>query len=186
MAKKPLPTPEQLRQLLRYEPETGKLFWRERTPEMFVDGNNGTAAGRCAQWNARYANRPAFTAPMKTGYLSGRAFGATHYAHRVAWAIFEGCWPTGQIDHVNGVRSDNRRSNMRDVSLEENMRNVKRRVDNSSGQTGVDFHKTLNLWRARAGAGTIGYFKTRPEAVAARKADEKAIGFHPNHGRSVG
>lgn len=44
--------------------------------------------------------------------------------HRVAWAIFYGEWPDGFIDHKNGVRGDNRISNLRVVSRRENAQNI--------------------------------------------------------------
>lgn len=47
-------SPETLRKLLRYEPDTGKLFWRKRTPDMFSGGYR-SPEGNCSAWNARLA-----------------------------------------------------------------------------------------------------------------------------------
>ena len=66
MATKPLPSQEVLRQLLRYEPETGKLFWRERTPDMFsADGRDPEWKAR--NWNSKLAGREAFNPPVTAG-----------------------------------------------------------------------------------------------------------------------
>ena len=61
MANKPIPSPEALRQLLSYDPKTGKLFWKERGPEWFRDTEGRTAQHACKNWNARYAGEEAFT-----------------------------------------------------------------------------------------------------------------------------
>lgn len=45
-------------------------------------------------------------------------------AHRVAWFLATGSWPTGVIDHINGNRSDNSLANLRDVSHKINMHNI--------------------------------------------------------------
>lgn len=185
MAKKPLPTPDELRQLLRYEPETGKLFWRARTPEMFADGGH-TAAHVCARWNSKFSGKEAFTACSR-GYPVGAIWGTNIQAHRAAWAIYHGEWPTHRIDHIDGNPGNNRIENLRDVTQAENMRNISRRSDNTSGATGVYWRKQRMKWGAYIKADKIiplGSFKTFDEAVAARKEAEKALGYHSNHGRS--
>lgn len=56
---------------------------------------------------------------------------------------------TETVDHINGDTLDNRRSNLRLATPAENMRNQKRRKDNSSGYKGVCFHKQTKKWMAR-------------------------------------
>jgi hypothetical protein len=58
MAKRVLPDQETLLKLLRYEPETGKLFWRPRTPDMFPEGEK-SAKHNCNVWNSNNAGKPA-------------------------------------------------------------------------------------------------------------------------------
>jgi hypothetical protein len=174
-------TPEILRQLLRYEEETGKLFWLPRGQEWFADGR------QCAAWNTRWANKQAFTNVKGNGYLSGNILGMSFYAHRVGWAIATGEWPRHEVDHLNGQRSDNRLENLRDASPKENQRNQKRSSRNTSGDVGVYWHKRAQKWAVQIFPGKavwLGLFPDKASAVKARKDAETSLGFHPNHGRS--
>ena len=177
--------PETLRQLLRYEPETGKLFWRERGPEWFSDGKDGSA-NNAAKWNARFAGKEALNSGSGShGYFDGAVLGVGALAHRVAFAIVYGRWPVG-VDHIDGDRRNNRLSNLREADHAENALNRKVRSDNTSGAAGV-WSLKRGGWRARIKrAGIIsdlGTFATKEAAIAARKAAEMRLGFHQNHGR---
>lgn len=90
MAKKALPCPTLLRQLLRYEPETGKLFYRSAAPWMFTDGPKLSAAMRCSRWNKNHAGKQAFNMVYPIGYLVGAVFQQKIYAHLAAWAVMHG------------------------------------------------------------------------------------------------
>lgn len=181
MATKDLPTPDLLRQLLRYDAETGKLFWRERPLTSFADKRCGNT------WNARWAGNEALNYVDAVGYASGRIHGNLFMAHRVIWAIESGEWPTLEIDHINGNRSDNRLSNLRQVSRAENAKNVATSTRNKSGRVGVHFAKREQRWLALIGSDRrshfLGYFDDFEAAVAARAAAEIEFGFHINHGR---
>lgn len=178
---KKIPSPELLRQLLHYEPETGKLFWRNRSLEMFPDRRSANT------WNARFAGSEAFTAVESKGYLFGSIFGAKYRAHRVIWALETGNWPVEQIDHINGARDDNRIVNLREVSNAENGRNRRRPDANTSGVVGVYWNRARGKWLTRiiidGRQHYLGLFVDFDEAVAVRKAAEAAQGFHENHGR---
>lgn len=185
---KPLPSPEFLRKLLRYEPETGRLFWRERTTDMFEDGVRFSADQNCRRWNALLAGKEAFTAGKRGDYKRGSIFKRTNLAHRVCWAIHFGRWPLFDVDHVNGDKWDNRIVNLRDISSGENMKNMPRRRDNSSGVTGVYWCGRDNRWCAHIrinGRGkNLGSFNEFDDAVSARKAAEREYNFSSGHGRS--
>ncbi len=185
MASKALPSPEVLRQLLRYEPDTGKLFWLPRGPEMFKDGYR-TASGNCTNWNARYSGSEAFTALDRNGYRHGTVFNVHYMAHRLAWVLHYGIAPVDQIDHINGDAQDNRIVNLRSVSQAQNMRNLKQAKNNTSGVTGVRWRQDTGKWETRVivqGRRVFsGSFSSMEEAISARRAAEAAHGYHPNHG----
>lgn len=182
MAPKALPSPEVLRQLLRYEPETGKLFWLERGPEFFP---NGTA---CKRWNSRLAGMEAF-GHLIGGYPSGSIFNNSYLAHRVIWALQTGEWPKGDVDHINGHRSDNRWVNLRNVPHQENQMNYPKPKSNTSGVMGVYWSNGCGKWRAAIRVGgkkvALGSFLKFEDAVAAQMNARKLHAYHPNHGRVV-
>lgn len=186
MALKALPSQETLRQLLRYEPATGKLFWKERDAEWFIPGARRSTEHVCALWNARYAGTEALAHIDAYGYKVGAIFGVGRKAHRVIWMLVNG-EAADQIDHINGVRHDNRISNLRKVSPLENSRNVKRTNRNYSGVVGVKWDKRAFKWiaeiKVNGSASQIGRFDLFWDAVAARRKAEVDLGFHPNHGR---
>jgi hypothetical protein len=169
---KSLPSVDYLRKRLRYEPETGKLFWLDYE-------------GMPNNWRARFVGKEALTS-YSNGYLLGGIGGVLFLAHRVAYAIHHGKWPDDQIDHINGVRDDNRINNLRVVNQQENLRNSNMKRNNTSGITGVVFSKPRGKWLARIGVGYrrihIGYFDTLEEAAAARKEAATKHGFTERHG----
>lgn len=178
-------SPQELRRLFSYDPETGALTWTRRSPAMFTDGAQ-TAEHRCAIWNGRYDGAAALNVRLPTGYLCGRVNGKRVLAHRVVWAISFDRWPQFEIDHMNGDPSDNRIANLRDVPRRENARNLKVYSANKSGVSGVGrWHN--GRWRAyissSGSAIHLGSFESKADAVMARRAAEQALGYHENHGR---
>jgi hypothetical protein len=173
-------TGKALSRLLRYEPETGKLFWLHRQRAMFPDERAWKI------WNTRYDGAEAFTA-IANGYHRGAIFGTALAAHRVAWAIHHGEWPKGQIDHINGDRSDNRIANLRDVDSAGNHKNMSRASNNKSGVTGVHWCNTWNRWIAKIKIGgktkSLGQFASFDDAVAARQKAQEELGFDIGHGK---
>lgn len=186
MAFKALLCPTLVRQLIRYDPDTGETTWRKRPVWLFADRMQ-TAEHACARWNARFAGRPAFTTDDKIGYKRGYIFNRQYLAHRVIWCLHYGAWPEGQIDHINGVRNDNRAANLRVVQGPENQRNMKRRRDNTSGVSGVTWSKDKKKWRAvvyvKGKTIFLGAFDTFDAAATARRTAEPLYGYHENHGR---
>lgn len=184
-----LPSIELLRKIIRYNPETGEMFWLERTPDMFPDGKRGAELS-CKRFNSTYAGKPAFTTKhSKSGYKRSKILGAQLYAHRLAWALHYGEWPSMQIDHINGDTLDNRIANLRDVTRSDNMKNTSIGSTNTSGHLGVSFDKKRKQWRASITSDKrfiyLGRFKCKDEAIEARRRAEEKFGFHENHGRSL-
>lgn len=177
-----------LRKLLRYEPETGQLFWRSRDVSWFEDTPHRSAAGICTTWNKRYAEREAFTSTGNWGHRYGSVLGEHLAAHRVAWAIHYGRWPEHWIDHINGDGGDNRIANMREVGPVENARNAARGRNNKSGVNGVRWYPQMRKWHAQIGVQGrnqhLGYFDDFDAAVLARAEAERQLGYHFNHGRA--
>lgn len=177
-----------LRTLLRYDPETGLLFWLPREVSLFEATKNKTAEALCRWWNKRFANKEAFTASGPHGCRHGKIFGTLYYAHRIAWALHYGIWPE-EVDHRNGERGDNRIRNLRDVSHQVNMQNKRLYKSNATGVHGVTFHKGMGMFQAKitvnGAVNHIGTFKTKKAAIAARKNAERDYGFHFNHGRAA-
>lgn len=179
MTTKPLPPADVLRQLLRYEPETGKLFWRERPLSLFKSRR------ACNAWNARNAGKEAFTGDCGQGYRRGEIFTQGYAAHRVIWVIVHGKEPEGLIDHINCKRSDNRLCNLREATLCENARNALLRADNTSGYKGVSWHRHCRRWCAQISVNgrnrCLGYFETREEAALAYR--RASVELHRQFGR---
>ena len=165
MAKVDFITPEILRQLLRYEPETGRLFWKERPLSDFKNSR------LCNSWNKKYSGKESFTADNGKGYRCSFVFKIPMKAHRVAWAVYYGEWPKGHIDHINGVKSDNAISNLRVATAAENQWNVPRKTESLSGFKGVNWSKIRSQWRARISVNGksvwLGYFESAEDAHAA-------------------
>ena len=174
--------PDLVRELFDYNPDTGKFVWLDRDEKLSHSQKSAL------RFNSLFAGKEAFITPLN-GYRSGNIFGTMMMAHRCAWAWVHGEWPNGQIDHINGVRSDNRLSNLRIVDNSENQKNAKLRSDNSSGCPGVMFDRNQKKWTAkiheRGKRIWLGSFEQLSDAINARKQAEVRNGYHPNHGRRV-
>lgn len=167
-------TPELLRALLEYDPQTGEMRWLPR-------------AADSAAFNGKCAGKIAFTSKNVNGYYHGTVMTVPVLAHRVAWAIHYGEWPTAMLDHINGVITDNRIANLRVVDSIGNGRNSAKPANNKSGVAGVIWNKRDRRWQAQIRADGkqrhVGNFEKLEDAIAARKAAEQQHGYHPNHGR---
>jgi len=179
---------ETARRLLRYDSEAGKLFWRERTPDLFKDGDR-CKKWRARNWNSNFAEKEAFTADNNCGYKHGRIFFFFYFANRIIWLmIYDQFPPKGfEIDHINGDRKDNRIKNLRLVTRSQNNKNRSLQSNNTSGYPGVIWYKSRSKWyvtiKSNSKDNFLGYFTNKEEAIAARKKAEKEFGFHENHGR---
>eukprot|EP01034_Spumella_vulgaris_P038499 gene38499-47544_t len=146
--------PSLLRELLHYDAASGALTWKVAISSRVKSGDT------------------AYSEPNR-GYFYVRIFTAKYPAHRIAWAIAMGEYPVGEIDHINGHRSDNRLSNLRDVSHQTN--NENRRLPNpgkiSCKLLGATYDEAADSWKAQISKGGknihIGRYSSAEEAHAA-------------------
>lgn len=122
-------TRARLAELLSYDPETGVFRWIKPT-------SNRVRAGSVAGRN--HGN----------GYLRISLDKQSYYLHRLAWLWIHGEFPTGEVDHRDGVRSNNRASNLRAAEHRENAQNQPLKVSNTSGRHGVSWSKLHDRWAA--------------------------------------
>jgi hypothetical protein len=166
--------PTLLKTLLRYEPETGKLYWLSRSLNLFKDVRGQTS------WNTRYAGHEAFTSIDSRGYKQGNLFNRLYRAHRIIWALVTGSWPKNCIDHKDGDTLNNRWDNLREATFQENSRNTSSHKDSSSKYLGVHYEKHTKKWRAagRAKGKRVCLGRYTSEVDAAKAYDNFARDFY--------
>ena len=163
------PTADEIRQVLAYNPETGKF-------------------SRVTKWGSKdVGSEPG--CKSRYGYWQIGVFGTTHTAQQLAWLMHYGEWPTGIVDHINRDKMDNRIANLRCVDRSHNAHNTGVRANNTSGMTGVrQTTKSRNpLYKPRWEAyiavkgvrHQLGHFDTLEKAVAARKSAEERFNVRP-------
>ena len=149
----------ELRNVFRYDQELGKFYW-------LITPNSRAKAGDEAGYIC-----------STNGYHGLKYNGKDYLAHRVAWFFVSGTLPVEQIDHINGVRSDNRISNLRECTASQNQKNHCLHKNNTSGHSGVSWsEKRKKFLVAVCVAGkriNIGRFADLSDAIAARKGAEK-------------
>lgn len=141
-----------LKSLIAYDPESG-LF------SNLIERSSNSKARRVLGTKS------------KNGYLVIRVQGRLFYAHRLAWIFFECEKPKGLIDHINGIKTDNRIRNLRVTNKSVNGQNVRKaRSTNRSGFLGVSTRGpetyTAEIWRL----GKRMYLGTFSCPVAAHRA----------------
>jgi hypothetical protein len=113
------------------------------------------------------------------GYQCISVNSTKYLAHRLAWLYMTGEWPKNHIDHINGVRNDNRFKNLRSATHSDNMRNTGKKPFNTSGYKGVGFHKQTKKWRAYITTGQklkhLGLFESAEQAHEAYKSAAKEL-----------
>lgn len=158
-------TAERVREVLAYDAETGVFTWR-------VSRSKNAKVGKVAGTK------------MKIGYVSITVDQHRVYAHRLAWFYTTGQWPAEQIDHINKIKTDNRISNLRPVSDQQNKQNLPKYRTNMSGVTGVTRTKGRQKWRAEIKVNGkqvhLGSFDNLDDAAQARRvAESKFWGVAP-------
>lgn len=174
MTNKQLPSPDLLRKLLRYDPETGKLFWLKRPRNFFASDKS------CAWWNKMFGEKEALCFVDSFGYKVGTIRPFRVKAHRVIWAMQTGAWPQDEIDHTNQDKLDNRWSNLRSATSSENSINRPVKNNTSSKYVGVSWSKVCKKWHAYIGKErkkyNLGFFEC--EIEAAKTYDKAARNLH--------
>lgn len=142
---------ENVRQVFEYK--NGGLFWRESL----------TGKSRIAGKEAGHLNQDGYVVIQ----VATKGIGA----HRIVWLMHHGAWPTGEIDHLNSIRHDNRIENLRDVAHITNSENRRSsKIDSKTGVLGVTEFKG-GKYRARIRTKgilvSLGIFDTAEQAHSA-------------------
>jgi hypothetical protein len=143
-------TQARLKELLDYDMDTGVFTWKNYRHSKMP---NKQKAGSFDTW----------------GYIKISVDNKLYRAHRLAWLFVYGEMPLLQIDHINGIRTDNRIANLRKVNNAENQQNIKKaQINNKCGLLGVRFHKHANKYEARIQKDNkpihLGYYETPQQA----------------------
>lgn len=124
----------------------------------------------------------------KRGYIQVRMGKDKFMAHRILWAMRCGSWPVTGIDHINGNKTDNRASNMREVTQFSNSKNAekyKRKepwIATGVSRHGIGFRADAQVDNKRF---FIGLFKCHTAAMVARKLFDIGKGFTVRHGTTA-
>lgn len=150
-------TAERLRELVHYDPETG-VFTRLRRLVIGRRSGGGKAGDLLGSIDDQ-------------GYARIMVERVRYQAQRLAVLYVTGNWPTGEVDHINGKRADNRWSNLRDVTRAQNQQNRRgASANSSSGLLGVSFERQRGNWKAHISVDgrkkNLGRYATAEEAYA--------------------
>jgi len=124
---------EEARKFLDYNQETGEFSWR------LTRSSRARAGATLGSWDMH-------------GYKTVRILGRSYKLHRLAYLIMTGSWPSGDIDHLNGIRHDNRWANLRDVPRVVNLQNRRAGVGRT-GLLGAYFDPRKNCYYSRISMG---------------------------------
>ena len=159
-------------ELFRYS--DGKLFWKI-SPKSQVKIGDEAGSLNCY------------------GYLRVGLKRKEYRVHRIIYEMAYGSIPDlYQVDHVNGIRTDNRLDNLRLATRSQNQWNSCKRKNNTSGLKGVSWIKQQQKWQAQIAIfgkdKYLGLFATKEEAYAARLEAEKNYHgeFVPSEDRKLG
>lgn len=156
-----------IREHFSYNPKSGVIRYKKSTGRGLGAKKAGDIAGR----------------EDHHGYVSVRIKRVTIPSHHLAWFLYYGVWPD-KLDHRDRNRSNNRIKNLRKAKNgNQQNRSISKR--NTSGNTGVSFHRASNRWRAFIYIGnkqkSLGYHTTKEDACKAyAKGKRKFHKFHPD------
>lgn len=152
---------ERCNQLYHYNPESGQLIRK-------INSSNAKAGAVVGCLN------------KADGYLKVTVFNKRYQAHRIIYLMMTGTLPD-EIDHINGVRNDNRWCNLRVACRIDNARNTTKPKTNTSGHKGVTWRKRDRKWCAQIQVNGKGVFLGNFEdieiaALVASEARDKYFG----------
>lgn len=106
------------------------------------------------------------------GYLLVMINGKSYTQHRLAFLYMEGYFPEHGVDHINGVRTDNRWCNLRHATRFCNMQNKKPHKDSSSKMKGVSWITKTKVWKSQVCLNRttiyLGFYESELDAGLAR------------------
>jgi hypothetical protein len=165
-------TQEEAHRLFEYR--DGELFWK---PKIISRGRPSVLTGRKVG------------CPNGCGYLTMVHNKRKYYLHQLVFLMHHGYIPAN-IDHIDGVGSNNRIENLRQASVSENMCNTRINTVNTSGFKGVHFNKQKRKWQAKLWVRKqqiARMFETKELAVEFMELfREMAHGQFANHGHHQG
>lgn len=166
-----LPTVEYLNKRFKYDETTGNLIWKAGF------GKSSKHAGKIA--GSLFKNSGGKT------YRRVKLDQKEYLVHRLIFKMFYGFDPV-EVDHDDGDGTNNLITNLVHVDHPTNQKNMKLRLDNKSGTTGVSWSLTRKMWRARITINQVeinlGYFHTKQEAIECRMKANIDFKFNKNHG----
>ena len=146
------------KELLNYNPDTGVFTWKVSKRGVKFGAKAGTISSH--------------------GYVRIKVAGKILSSHRLAWYFIHNEFPN-IIDHINGVKDDNRIINLRSCTQAENMRNTGKQNNNTSGYKGVSWSNEKRKWRVQIYTNNknkhLGYFDSAKEASEAYEAKTKEL-----------
>jgi len=169
MNKEEIITYEIANHYISYSESTGDFVWKFRSGDRL----------KLQSWNSRFSRKKAGSI-NSDGYITISINYIAVLGHRLAWLIAHKRWPNGMLDHINGIRTDNRICNLREVNHSQNMQNRKVQANNTSGFTGVYWNEKNGNWRSRikVGGKSIGLGSHKTAELAFMAYKEAKIKYH--------
>lgn len=151
-----------LRRFVSYDPDTGAITRIASHFKSYIGKQTGTKDSQ--------------------GYLATKVNGKFYRCHRLAWALFYGKWPDGEVDHFDGDKANNRITNLRDIEHKHNSHNQMRPQGNNP-YIGAYWSERTQKWRAAikkdGKINCLGSFLTAEEAHKAYLEAKKHM-HHPS------
>lgn len=157
-----------LKDYINYCPHTGKLTWID---SIWARSIVGREVGSVSSG----------------GYRCMTFEGKTINSHRVIYFYMTGAMPSGEIDHIDGCKLNNKWDNLRDVSHSENLKNKRIRKPARGKIFGVNKREESSVWRAMINIDGkrmyLGQYSSFFDACCARLSAQNKYSFGPVHGR---